>query len=249
MKKNSLNANTVNKSNGLQVVDVVDNTKTKAKVNKPDVLEDTANSLEETENPKKKEIFDKVRDLFGFSKFDKESFAKSLATDLANGKISFADFQKKMSEGNKAVNNSNEELENISFDDVCTTISESDLLADVSRYIGTTDLVSLKKNLVSGDKVVLYHGSQSENGEKFEVCKVSVKGLHKPYTDICYTSLADATTSNIIKSFRHYGYYLDSLKRCKRQRKTENDLVSKIKELKEKLHTDFGYMPEDFANI
>lgn len=219
---------------------------------KANVLNDTANVLDEEENetPKKKEVFAEVRALFGFSVFDPEELATNLAKDLASGKITYKEFSEKLSNSKKSVNKENEKLENIPFEDVCKTIQDSDLINDVSMFLGgCKDLVSLKDKLISDNSIILYHGKQSEESEKFETVSVSVKGMHKSYKDVCYLSYLDYTVTNLIRAFRNYSYYLASLKRCKRMKEEETNSVIQYKELKKKLHEKFGYMPEDFENL
>ena len=217
-----------------------------------DGVKDTSLSIdeEEYETPKKKEIFSKVKELFGFCEFDREAFLLEMAKDLANGVITPKEFFEKQKETQKGINSSNAANENISFEDICKKIESSNLLNDFSLFVGTKDLLSLKNLLISSDgSVVLYHGKQSEDGESFNVCKVTVKGLHKPFIDFCYSSKADFCTSNLLRAFRNYCYYLASVKRCRKQREKENSLVSRYLEIKAELHKTYGYMSEDFEKL
>ena len=217
-----------------------------------DSVNETANKFDEEENesPKKAEVFAEVRALFGFSLFDRETAANALQADWVSGKITFKELTAKLSKLSKGVNKENEKLENKSFELVCETIEKSSLISDFSLFVGTSDLKSLKERLTaSNNRVILYHGTQSEESEKFETIKVTKKGLHKPYSDICYISYAEMSTSNIIKAFRYYGYYLASLRRVNRQIANENRNVENFKKLAEILHKDFGYMPDDFDSL
>ena len=217
---------------------------------KADVSKDTANVLDETESIKKSETFAKVRELFGFTNFDPESIALSLASDLANGKISYKEFSAKMTESRKATNQENEKIENISFEDICETLQKSNLIQDLSLFVGTSNLSTLKEKLITDDKkVILFHGKQSDESEKFDAYKVTLKGMHKPYSDLCYTSLADYSTSNIIRAFRNYEYFIKSLNRCKKQREKETFKVADLKEVVTSLKKDFGFSRDEVINL
>lgn len=251
-QKKDLSINVSDSGINTLVVENVSNettTKSKKSVN-PDNLENTANSLEEENNPKKKEIFSKVkREIFGISDFDGNTDEnREMALKFANGEISFEDYTKFISSARKDSATSNNEKENLTFADVCKKISESDLAKDFCFFV-SSDLLSLESLLVNDGKVVIYHGKQSETGDKFIADKVTLKGKHKPYTDIIYKSFAEITTSNILKAFQCYSYYKDSLKRCKRQRKNENDLVTLFADTKSKLMKDFGYSEKDLAEL
>lgn len=233
------------------VVDEVSNSK-KTKVQKPDVLENSANKLEEEENesPKKRDLFSNVKtDVFGFSKFDDDNASiPELAAKLAAGEITLTDFNKAISGERKSINSSNQDKENLTFEEVCGKISDSKYFADFANYV-TKDLLSTKSLLIDNDKVVIYHGSQSEDNEKFVADKVTIKGAHKPYSDIIYKSFADITTSNILKAFSNYSYYKNSLKRCKKQKKQETDNVSYFIKVAAILKVNFGYSIDELTSL
>ena len=150
MKKTNVSAKVVNNSNNianvvanLPKVDVIDNTTTKVKVEKPNVLKDSANVLE-NESIKKKDTFDKIPTLFGCVSFDPEKVAMNFANELAGGKISFKEFTAKISEQRKQIEREKEELNSLSFEDIANTIETSNLINDISLFIGTKDIKSLK---------------------------------------------------------------------------------------------------------
>lgn len=249
-KKTNSSANVI--SDNVSTVVIEENSSKKSKVQKPDVLEDSANKLEEEENdtPKKRDLFSNVKtDVFGFSKFDdyNESIPE-LAAKLAAGEITLTDFNKAISGERKSINTSNQDKENLTFDDVCRMISESKYFEDFAKYV-TKDLLSTKSLLIDNDKVVIFHASQSEDGEKFVTDKVTLKGAHKPYSDIIYKSFAEITTSNILKSFASYSVYKNSIKRCKRQRKLETDNVSSLLLTAANLKVRFGYSVDEISNL
>lgn len=255
MKKSTNSSTTVNEVNGSNVVvNEVSNSK-KTKVQKPDVLEDSANKLEEEENesPKKRDVFTRVKsEIFGISEFDGNTDEiRNLAAKFASGAISFEDYTKALANARKDTRESNTDKENLSFDDVCNRISSfenQDLVSDFYSFV-SSDLLSLKSLLVDGEKVVIYHASQSEDGEKFVSDKVTLKGAHKPYSDIIYKSFADITTSNILKAFASYSVYKNSIKRCKRQRKQETDTVSSLMITAATLKVKFGFSVDEISNI
>lgn len=217
---------------------------------KANVIMDTANvsDLEDSESPSKTRVFSDIRALFGFSAFDAEEIAVSLASDLANGNISYKEFAKRLANARKESNDENEKLENLAFADVCDTLEENSVICEsLAEFVGTRNFRSLESLLIANNKVVIFHGKQSENGEKFTPYKVMIKGLHKPYIDMCYTSYMDITTSNIIRAFRNYCYYLASLKRVQKQVKEEKLLFAHFQDVVTKLHKEFGYMPNDFS--
>lgn len=224
-------------------------TKSKKSVN-PDNLEDTANSLEDENNPKKKDVFSKVkRDVFGISDFDGNTDDnREMALKFAKGEISFEDYTKFISSARKETSGTNKEKENLSFEDVCEKISKSEFAKDFCSFV-TSDLLSLKSLLINGDKVVIFHGKQSETGDKFIADKVTIKGKHKPYTDTIYKSFAEISTSSILKSFQCYGYYKSSLKRCRKQRNNEYDKTSLFASLVTELHENFGFSKDDMVEL
>ena len=234
---------------------VEENSSKKSKVQKPDVLEDSANKLEEEENesPKKRDIFSRVKsEIFGISEFDGNTDEiRELAAQFASGAISFEDYSKALTNARKDTRESNTGKENLSFDDVCSLISSfenQDLVSDFYSFV-SSDLVSLKSLLINDDKVIIYHASQSEDGEKFVSDKVTLKGAHKPYSDIIYKSFADITTSNILKSFASYSVYKNSIKRCKRQRKQEFDRKDNFLTDAATLKIKFGYSNEELTSL
>ena len=251
MKKKTNSSATVISDNVSTVV-IEENSSKKTKVQKPDVLEDSANKLEEEENdtPNKRDLFSNVKtDVFGFSKFDDDNESiPELAAKLAAGEITLTDFNKAISGERKSINSSNQDKENLTFEDVCGKISESKYFEDFAKYV-TKDLLSTKSLLIDNDKVVIYHGAQSEDGEKFVTDKVIIKGAHKPYSDIIYKSFADITTSNIIKAFSNYSYYKNSLKRCKRQRKQEFDKKDSFLTDAATLKIKFGYSNQELTDL
>lgn len=254
-QKKNLGINASDSSINTMVVENVSNettTKSKKSVN-PDNLEDTANSLEEESNPRKNEVFSRVkREIFGISEFDGNTdINREMAQKFANGSISFEDYSKFLSSYRKETNANNTEKENLTFEEVCKKINDydvDDLNSDFCSFVAL-DLLSLKSLLIDGDKVVLYHGKQSENGDKFLADKVTVKGLHKPYSDVIYKSFADVTTSNILRAFQCYSYYKASVKRCKRQKKNETDTNICFINAAAKLSVQFGYSTEELSNI
>ena len=236
-----------------EVVNLLDNETTKVVSGKVssnvDLVTDSALSIDESEceSPKKQAVFASVRELFGFAAIDKDELAKQFEDEFKSGKISFTDYVKKVNDAAKVVNKENDLKESISFEDVCNTISNSSLISDFSLFVGTKDLLSLRSRLLTNDnKVILYHGKQSEESEKFEVVKVTKKGLHKPYTDVTFVSYTDYSTSNLIRAFRCYGYYLASVKRVNRMISNEMKKFELWKQLTNDLHKDFGYMKDDF---
>ena len=236
-----------------EVMDLVANEVTKSvngkKSSNVDLVENSALSIdnEECETPKKQAVFASVRELFGFAAIDKDELAKQFEDEFKSGKITFSEFIKKVNDSAKVVNKENDAKENISFEDVCNTISNSSLISDFSLFVGTKDLLSLRSRLVTNDnKVILYHGKQSEDSEKFEVVKVTKKGLHKHYKDVTFVSYTDYSTSNLLRAFRCYGYYLASVKRVNRMISNEMKKFELWKQLTNDLHKDFGYMKEDF---
>lgn len=249
--KTSALVNEVNESNIL----VEENSSKKSKVQKPDVLEDSANKLEEEENesPKKRDIFSRIKsEIFGISEFDGNTDEiRDLAAKFASGEITFEEYNKALTNARKDTRESNSGKENLSFDDVCSRISSfenQDLVSDFYSFV-SNDLLSLKSLLVDGEKVVIYHANQSDDGEKFVTDKVTLKGAHKPYSDIIYKSFADITTSNILKSFASYSVYKNSIKRCKRQRKLETDNVSSLLLTAANLKIKFGYSVDEISNL
>ncbi len=246
MKKQVLESVVVNNSNTTSVINEESAKRVANRVkNKPNLLEDTANSLDE-ESPKKKQVFDDVKKLFGFEIFDENTFAEDM---LKNG-CTYSELKNAIAKERKRVNANNDKLESLPLDMVIEKISNSLLLSDVSLFVGTNELVTLTDKLVNDKKqVILYHGKQSEEGEKFESFKVTVKGLHKPFEDTCYFSLVDYSVSNVIRALRNYSYYLASVKRCKKMRNTENDYVGTLKSTINELHKKFGYSKEDITNI
>lgn len=253
--KNSKKENVgVNNSNTTLVINEVSNNSKKSKV-KPDVLEDSANRLEEEENesPKKRDVFSRVKsEIFGISEFNGNTDEiRDLAAKFASGAITFEDYTKALTNARKDTRESNTDKENLSFDDVCTRISSfsnQDLVSDFCTFVAC-DLLSLKSLLLDGEKVVIYHASQSEDGEKFVTDKVTIKGAHKPYSDVIYKSFADITTSNILKSFASYSVYKNSIKRCKKQRKQETDNVSSLMLTAANLKVRFGYSVDEITNL
>lgn len=249
MKKSNLNVSGNNSTSALVIDESVKRVSNRVN-SKADVSKDTANVLEETESIKKSETFAKVRKLFGFSEFDAETTALNLAQDLASGKISYKDFVSKMSATRKATEKENEQIENRTFEEICETLQNSDLIQDLSLFVGTSNLLSLKEKIFTPDnKLVMFHGKQSENDEKFDTYKVTLKGMHKPYTDLCFTSLADYSTSNVIRAFRNYCYFLKSLNRCKKQREKETISVNALRELVTSLKKDFGFSREEIIKL
>lgn len=246
MRKNSVENVSENNSIAALVVNEESANRVNNRVkSKPNTLEDSANSLDE-ESPKKKQVFDEVKKLFGFEIFDENSFAEKM---LKNG-CTYSELKQAIAKERKRVNSNNEKLESLPAAKVCEIITNSSLLNDFSVFVGGSDLVSLADKLVNDKKqVMLYHGKQSENGEKFESLKVSVKGLHKPFEDTCYYSLVDYSVSNLIRGFRNYGYYIASINRCKRLRNEENDRIGSLKGLVRTLHDKFGYSKEDCLSI
>ena len=240
----------VNNSNVATVVNEETSKVVRGKVSaNVDMVSNTSLSIDEEDNesPKKIETFAKVRSLFGFMDFDRNKRGSEL---IASGETDFAKIAKILTKESKEVALQNEKIENISFEKICETISNSPLLSDFSLFVGGSDLLNLSSKLISSDgKIILYHGKQSEDSEKFETCKVTVNGLHKPFTDICYISYVDYSTSNVIRAFRCYSYYLASIKRCNRLKKEETDTVAQYQAIKKKLHEKFGYMPNDFENL
>lgn len=249
MKKTEKKNVGVNNSNTTFVVDEISKV---SKVVKPDTLENSANKLDEEENdtPKKRDLFSNVKtDVFGFSKFDDENEnIPELAAKLAAGKITLTEFNKAISGERKSINSSNQDKENLSFEVVCEMISSSKYFEDFSKYVAK-DLLSLKPLLIDNDKVIIYHGSQSEEGEKFVSDKVIIKGAHKSYSDIIYKSFAEITTSNILKAFSNYSYYKNSLKRCKRQKKQETDNTNYLINIAAVLKVNFGYSIDEITNL
>lgn len=217
-----------------------------------DLVENSALSFdnEECESPKKQAVFASVRKLFGFSDFDRETAASELQIEWVSGKITFKELTSKLAQLSKEVNKENEKIENISFDDICNTLSNSSLISDFSLFVGGSDLLSLRSRLLTKDnKVILYHGKQSEDSEKFETIKITKKGLHKPYSDVTFVSYVDYSTSNVIRAFRCYGYYLASEKRVNRQVNNESKKASLLGEMAKGMHDDLGFMPKDFVTI
>lgn len=249
MKKTEKKNVGVNNSNTTFVVDEISKV---SKVVKPDTLENSANKLDEEENdtPKKRDLFSNVKtDVFGFSKFgDDNASIPELAAKLAAGKITLTDFNKAISGERKSINTSNQDKENLSFEVVCEKISKSKYFEDFSKYV-SKDLLSLKPLLIDNDKVIIYHGAQSEDNEKFVADKVTIKGAHKSYSDIIYKSFAEITTSNILKAFSNYSYYKNSLKRCKRQRKQETDNTNYLINIAAVLKVNFGYSIDEITNL
>ena len=217
-----------------------------------DLVENSAFELdaEESDNPKKDEVFGAVKELFGFSRFDRETAALSLQSDWTSGKITFKEFSARLAKLAKENNKANEKLENKTFETVCETIQKSTLINDVAVFVGTSDLLSLKPLLVDAkNRVILYHGKQSEESEKFETVKVTKKGLHKPYSDVCYLSYLESTTSNIIRALRNYSYYIQSINRVNRQIRQETRNSENLANLTNVMHKDFGFMPNDFVSL
>ena len=254
MKKKTNSGATVISDNVSTVV-IEENSSKKSKVQKPDVLEDSANKLEEEENesPKKRDIFSRVKsEIFGISEFDGNTDEiRNLAAKFASGAISFEDYTKALANARKDTRESNTDKENLSFDDVCSRISSfenQDLVSDFYSFV-SSDLVSLKSLLINDDKVIIYHASQSEDGEKFVTDKVTIKGAHKPYSDVIYKSFADITTSNILKAFASYSVYKNSIKRCKRQKKQETDNVSLFINVAAILKVNFGYSKDELTEL
>lgn len=255
MKKSTSSSASVNEVNSsTMVVNEVSNNSKKSKV-KPDVLEDSANKLEEEENesPKKRDVFSRVKsEIFGISEFNGNTDEiRDLAAQFASGSITFEDYTKALANARKDTRESNTDKENISFDDVCNRVSSftnQDLVSDFYSFV-SSDLFSLKSLLVDGEKVIIYHANQSDDGEKFVSDKVIIKGAHKPYSDIIYKSFADITTSNILKAFASYSVYKNSIKRCKKQRKQETDNVSSLMLTAATLKVKFGFSVDEITNI
>ena len=138
MKKNSISSASINEVNSSTIV-VEENSSKKSKVQKPDVLEDSANKLEDEENdtPKKRDLFSNVKTyVFGFSRFDDDNESiPELAAKLAAGEITLTDFNKAISGERKSINSSNQDKENLTFDDVCRMISESKYFEDFAKYM------------------------------------------------------------------------------------------------------------------
>jgi hypothetical protein len=249
MKKNLDLVAGVVSNNAAAVVNEESAKKTSSRVKvKPTLTEDTAISLdeEENENPRKKEVFDNVKKLFGFEVFDENTFAENL---LKNG-CTYSELKTSITKERKRINKVNENLETLTFDMVCEKISKSSLLSDLSLFVGTSELSELREKLVNDKKqVILYHGAQSDNNEKFESFKVSVKGLHKPFEDTCYYSLVEYSVTNLLRALRNYSYYLASIKRCKRMKNNETDNVGTLKSVATQLHDKFGYSKEDLVNV
>lgn len=246
MKKKNFNADSENNSNTICEVISEETTakvakRVKTKCNISEVTEEI-----ESETPKKSRLFDEVKKLFGFTTFDKEAFLLNAASDLASGVITPAKFFELQKQAQNEVSENNKTSENLSFEKVCEMICESGLNKDLIPYLGTSDLLALKPLLIDGANVVLYHGAQSEENEKFDVLTVSVKGLHKPYVTNVYTSKVDITTSNIIRGFRNYSYYLAAKKRVNRMRERETFLLSHLHEVAKELHEKFGFVSSDF---
>jgi len=215
------------------------------------MVDNTSLSIDEEENesPKKKETFARVRSLFGFSLIDKDTLAESFKEEFISGKISFTEYTKKVNDLVKGINKENETRENLTFEQVCDTIENDSIINDVSLFVKTKDLKSLKTLLVDGNNVILFHAKQSEDGDRYDTFKVTKKGLHKPYFDICYTSKVEISTSNIIRALSNYSYYLASLKRVNKAMQKEKILFSSLSDTISILHKEFGYMPDDFKGL
>lgn len=217
---------------------------------KADLVENTSYSIdeEESESIKKGEVFASVRELFGFATVRTTDEIADELQDL-HPDWKFSKIRKESVKIAKTVKTENEKHEGLTFEQVCTKIQESDLIEDFSLYVGTKDLLSLSSFLLNNNKVVLFHGKQSEDSEKFETFKVTKKGLHKPYTDLTYISHVELNTSNIIRSFRCFGYYLASEKRVNRMIENENRKSTAFGEVANTLHKDLGFMPKDLISI
>lgn len=216
-----------------------------------ETVENTAMSLdaEGCETPKKQQVFADVRKLFGFLSEDTNEIGDELLE--SNKGLKFSEIRKLVSVELKHRKDVNSRNDSIKFETVCETIQDSELINDFRLFVGNVENVAtLKEKLINSDgKVILYHGCQSEDGEKFDSMTVTKKGLHRPYKDTVYYSLLDYSTSNLIRGFRNYVYYLNSLKRVNRQIANEHRFVERFKELAANLHKDFGYMPADFSKL
>ena len=213
-------------------------------------VENTALALdaEELETPKKQRVFTDVRALFGFLSEDTNEIGDTIAEK--NPSLKFSQVRKAVSEELKRRKQENAKIDNIAFSGVCEKIQNSPIFNDFKLFVGgCDDLLNLSSLLLAdnGKKVVLFHGSQSDDGEKFETMTISKKGLHKPYKDLVYFSTADYSTQNVIRAFRCYCYYLQSMRRVNKQIANEQRKFNAFIELAKELHDIFGYMPEDFV--
>ena len=105
-EKNSIAALVVNEESANRVSNRVKS--------KPNVSDDTANSLDK-ESLKKKAVFDDVKKLFGFEIFDENAFAEEM---LKSG-CTYSELKQAIAKERKRVNSNNEKLETLPAAKVC----------------------------------------------------------------------------------------------------------------------------------
>ena len=236
----------VNNSNFAQIEETVKPSKGRVSQNVDNSTE-TANVMdaEEAESVSKRILFGKIRSLIGFPELDEQTL-------FATSK-NFEEFKRRLADEKKKLNAETEKLENMTIEQICDIIESSEFSDDFYRFVsfGGLSLVEIaNKFLISPKgKVILYHGKQSEDSEKFEESKVTVSGKHKKYEDITFISYVDYNTTNIIRAFRNFCYYTASYKRCLRKKETETNLVEMYQKAVNSLMNDFGYTIEEINGL
>lgn len=236
----------VNNSNAAQVEDIVKPSKGRVSQNVDNSTE-TANVMdaEEAESVSKLILFGKIRSLIGFPELDEQTL-------FATSK-NFEEFKRRLADEKKKLNEETDKLENMTIEQICNIIESSEFSDDFKKFVsfGGLSLVEIANQLLISPKgkVILYHGKQSEDSEKFEESKVCISGKHKKYEDITFLSYVDYNTTNVIRAFRNFCYYTASYKRCLRKKETETNLVEMYQKAVSSLMKDFGYTIEEIHSL
>ena len=206
-------------------------------------------NLDENEETLQKSLlFAEISKSFGFLSVKLDDIADRLHEE--NKDLKFSQIKKLASEEIAKNKKHNEKINNLSYEAICEHIAENGFISDLQPYLFTDDLLSLKSRIVTSDnKVILYHGKQSEISEKFETLKVSVKGKQLTYEDVTFVSYIDYSVQNVLRALRNYSYFANSNRRCNRLLLKETDKVKETTYLLSVLHYEYKYTYEDLKEV
>jgi hypothetical protein len=241
------------KVDGLKDVKVTNETVTKSvKVQNVDSVEETANVLDmdEFEPISKKEFFSTLKSLCGIEEFDRNETAESLANDLASGIITGAEFFKKLAELSKESQNRNKRANSLNFEEIISKIKENFSEEEIILNIGSNDFSLISSKLTDSNYIYIWHKEQSENESKnWEKFPIIVSSAHKKYITYSYRERVEESTINVIRSLRSFSTYLSAYKKSEKQKKDENDMIQRFKDLAANIMDKFGYTLEETRNL
>ena len=210
--KESNTVATMNATNNLPEVEVIDATTTKGKVSARFTLVDEAQKEQETEKVDKNQLFSvELNDYFCPVKFDSSTLEANLQPLVNSGILSVDAMQKAIETAKKEYLEQHAEeiakAQNMCFAEVVAKLQENETL--YKKVLTACNVSTLEESCYIDDngKVLIYRANQcqdKEGNDRYQTATLKRTENGKEFSQPLFVELRDQNTTNILLAIRYY---------------------------------------------